>query len=82
MSATMAKEAVENPIARIPILIRLGEVAGEQTLAGLLGKHFTATYQVHGYSFNAFREMNRNGRFVVFLDGFDEMKQLLSFRES
>jgi hypothetical protein len=81
MSATMAKEAVENPIARIPILIRLGEVAGEQTLAGLLGKHFTATYQVHGYSFNAFREMNRNGRFVVFLDGFDEMKQLLSFRE-
>lgn len=80
-SAMLAREATQNPAARVPVLIRLGEVAGEQTLAGLLGKHFTATYQVNGYSFGAFREMNRGGRFVILLDGFDEMKQLLSWRE-
>jgi hypothetical protein len=81
LAAVLAERALADTSARIPILIRLGEVSGEQTLEGLLGKHFTATHQVVGYSFSAFHSLNVHGRFVIILDGFDEMKQLLSWRE-
>ncbi|MET9387928.1 NACHT domain-containing protein [Streptomyces sp. NPDC002928] len=81
LASQLAQAALENQDCRIPVLIRLGEVSGEQTLEGLLGKHFTATHQVNGYSFAAFEALNQRGHLVVILDGFDEMKQLLSWRE-
>ena len=81
LASKLARQALENPHARTPILVRLGEIAGEQSLEGLLGKHLTASYQVPGYSFSSFRSLNRAGQLVVILDGFDEMKQLLSWRE-
>ncbi|WP_433231027.1 NACHT domain-containing protein [Micromonospora sp. CA-248260] len=81
LAAVLAEAAKDDPHARIPILIRLGDLAGEQTLEGLLGKQFTATYHVPGYSFAAFQSLNQAGRFVVILDGFDEMKQLLSWND-
>lgn len=77
----LAKQALEEPDARVPVLIRLGEIAGEQDLEGLLGKHFTATNEVAGYSFRNFMNLNEAGRFVIILDGFDEMKQMLTWRE-
>lgn len=76
-----AKEALVNPAARIPILIRLGEISNEQSLAGLLGKLFTATNYVKNYNFSTFVELNKMGRFLVIFDGFDEMKQTLSWNE-
>jgi hypothetical protein len=81
LAATLAKRAQQDETARIPVLIRLSEVANEQTLEGLLGKHFTATHQIIGYTFSAFQQMNREGRFVIILDGFDEMKQLLTWKD-
>lgn len=81
IASQLAQAALADPDRRIPILIRLGELSGEQTLEGLLGKHFTATHQINGYSFGAFEALNRRGHLVVILDGFDEMKQLLSWRE-
>ncbi|MEV4283627.1 NACHT domain-containing protein [Actinoplanes xinjiangensis] len=81
LAAVLAQAAKDDPHARIPILIRLGDLAGEQTLEGLLGKQFTANYQVPGYSFAAFQRLNQAGRFVVILDGFDEMKQLLAWND-
>jgi hypothetical protein len=74
--------AIEHTAAserRLPILIRLGEIANEQGLEGLLGKVFTATHSVRNYHFDLFMELNRAGRFVIILDGFDEMKHTMSW---
>ncbi|AEY94226.1 MULTISPECIES: NACHT domain-containing protein [Streptomyces] len=81
MAAQLARAALTEQDRRIPVLIRLGEISGEQTLDGLLGKHFTARYATPGYSLGAFEELNRRGQLVVILDGFDEMKQMLSWTE-
>jgi hypothetical protein len=81
LTSDLATRALGNPNARVPILVRLGEIASEQNLEGLLGNLFTAINLVPGYSFGSFIELNRQGRFVVILDGFDEMKQLLSWPE-
>ncbi|WP_436964862.1 NACHT domain-containing protein [Streptomyces sp. SudanB148_2056] len=81
LASQLAKKALAQQGNRIPVLIRLSELSGEQDLEGLLGKHFGATHQVMGYSFAAFQELNRRGHLVVILDGFDEMKQLLTWRE-
>ncbi|MFI5916896.1 NACHT domain-containing protein [Dactylosporangium sp. NPDC051541] len=81
LAATAAQRALKEPLARKPVLIKLGDVAGEQSLEGLLGKHFTATNPVSGYRFDIFQSLNASGGLLVILDGFDEMKQLLSWRE-
>jgi restriction endonuclease len=63
---------------RIPIYIPLGEICSEQSIEGLLGRCFTSTHKVHGYTFSAFDELNRIGAFVLLLDGFDEMKHSMT----
>ena len=68
-----------NPRSRIPILIRLEEIATEQSLEGLLGSHFTSFSIVPNYNFHIFMRLNEKGRFVIFLDGFDEMKKTMSW---
>jgi hypothetical protein len=50
-------------------------------LEGLLGKLLTAQNRVPGYHFGIFEELNRRGRFVIILDGFDEMKHTMSWSE-
>ena len=69
----------KNAGARVPILIKLGGLATEQSLEGLLGKHLAAENSVTNYQFDILMEMNRRGRFVIFLDGFDEMKKTMSW---
>lgn len=68
----------KNPNSRIPIFIPLGEIGSEQSLEGLLGKLFTSSHIVDHYNFNIFMQLNKSGRFVLFLDGFDEMKYAMS----
>lgn len=75
----LASVAIFDPSKRIPILLRLGEISAEQSLEGLLGKMFTSTYQIKGYSFQGFMSLARSGRFLIFLDGFDEMKHTLNW---
>ncbi|MGF7152017.1 hypothetical protein FHS96_005685 [Sphingomonas zeicaulis] len=78
LAATFAKEAISDPTARAPILVRLGEIADEQSLEGLLGKVLASQHRVQGYHFETFRELNRVGRFLIIYDGFDEMKHGLT----
>lgn len=79
MSFILAKEHRKRPEARIPILIKLEDIASEQSLEGLIGKQFTSTSIIGNYNFNVFMELNQRGRFVIILDGFDEMKQMMSW---
>jgi hypothetical protein len=66
---------------RIPVLIKLGEISDEQGLEGLLGKVFTATNVVVNYNFELFMALNAAGRFLIILDGFDEMKHTMSWSQ-
>lgn len=70
-----------DPSARVPITIELGELAKEQSLEGLICTHFSARYNVENFTFARFLEMNKMGRFVIILDGFDEMKHMLTSQE-
>lgn len=77
----LAKKHLDGKPTRIPIFLRLGEISSEQSLEGFLGKAFTATNIVRNYSYSLFMELNRNGMFILFLDGFDEMKHAMTWEE-
>ncbi len=74
----LERHATDNT-QRIPILIPLQHIGSEQSLEGLVGRHFTALYPTEHYSFSLFMALNARGRFVIFLDGFDEMKRTMSW---
>lgn len=78
LSATLADRALSHARHRVPLLLKLGDIAAEQSLEGLLGKVFTQGNAVRGYNFSTFMDLNAAGRFVILLDGFDEMKQALT----
>jgi len=81
LSHLLASRHFAERTRRIPILLRLGEISAEQSLEGLLGKALTATAVVRSYSFATFMALNQAGRFVIILDGFDEMKHTLTWDE-
>ncbi|MCP1999006.1 NACHT domain-containing protein [Nitrobacter winogradskyi] len=64
---------------RVPIYVRLSEIAKEQELEGLLGKMLAARYRLSAYHFHDIMKLNRRGKFVFIFDGFDEMKHALSW---
>lgn len=74
LAAAMAERALGDPGTRIPILIPLGEVLDEVAIDSLLGRLFSSRHRAVNYHFKLFDELNRAGRFLVILDGFDEMK--------
>jgi hypothetical protein len=78
LAATMARAALDDPTARAPILVRLGEIADEQSIEGLLGKVLASQHRVANYHFETLRALNRVGRFLLIYDGFDEMKHGLT----
>lgn len=79
LAYNLSKDYIENRNLRIPILISLEGVAHEQTLDGLLGTLFTSKNSIHNYNFELFMALNRAGKFVIILDGFDEMKNVMSW---
>lgn len=78
LAAYYAGRHLQDPTERIPILLRLGEVVHETQLEGLFGKEFTARHPSPGYQFTTLEHLNRSGRLVVILDGFDEMKHAMT----
>jgi hypothetical protein len=76
-----ATEYERGQTGRIPILIPLAEISSEQDLEGLLGKLFTAHNVVRNFQFPLFMALNSRGRFLIILDGFDEMKHTMTWRE-
>jgi energy-coupling factor transporter ATP-binding protein EcfA2 len=81
LSQVLASDSLAHANLRIPIYVRLGDISAEQSLEGLLGKLFTSVSVVRNYTFDAFMALNIAGRFVIILDGFDEMKHTLSWDE-
>lgn len=76
-----ARRALEDPAARRPVLVRLGVITRSAGLDSLLGSLFTSEYEVRGYSYRRFKQFNENGRLLVILDGFDEMKHAMTWTE-
>lgn len=74
LAATMAREALNDPLRRVPLLFPLGEIVNEQSLDGLFGKVLASQHRVENYHYETVRELNRLGRFLIIYDGFDEMK--------
>jgi hypothetical protein len=74
LASLLAAEAMLDKTARIPVLIPLGSIMDEQSLEGLLGKAFSVNAETYGYNFGLFEKLNEAGNFVIFFDGFDEMK--------
>lgn len=71
-----------NRQTRIPVLINLGGISREQGVEGLIGTALTGNQPaVRGYAFPLFHLLNEVGRFVIILDGFDEMKHMMTESE-
>jgi len=60
---------------RIPFLIELREFGSHQDIRGLITHELINKHGVKNGSFELFQLLNRQGRFLLILDGFDEMKQ-------
>lgn len=81
MAWLQAGRHLANNQARIPILIQLQDISTEQDIRGLITKHLAAQHVVHNFHYELFCELNRRGRFFLIFDGFDEMRQAMSFSD-
>ncbi len=79
--AELGRAYLADPTARVPIYVRLSDIAKEQDLDGLIAKTLAQRYSVKNYHFHKFQRLNRSGKFVVIFDGFDEMKHALTWSE-
>jgi hypothetical protein len=76
--SVQANKHLTDPSERIPILLRLGQVVHETSLEALFGKEFTAKQHTDGFRFETLMHLNKAGRLLIVLDGFDEMKHAMS----
>lgn len=65
----------EHKTGRIPFLIELKEFGSHQDIRGLITHELVNRHRVPNGSFELFQSLNAAGRFLLILDGFDEMKQ-------
>jgi len=75
----LAAEYLDDQSKRVPIYVRLSEIAKEQDLDGLLGKMLASRYRLTNYNFQDIMSLNQRGKFVFIFDGFDEMKHALTW---
>ncbi|VXC51264.1 hypothetical protein OCEANICA350_10375 [Oceanicaulis sp. 350] len=76
-----SKKYLKNPSLRIPVLIKLGRFVYSSKLSGVLSEIFDKEHRVERYSFHRFKHFNEMGRFLIILDGFDEMKHAMSWHD-
>lgn len=81
LAAHLASKALYDAHARQPIVIKLGEIFQYANIEGLLGGYFTKTFPIKNFNFYNFLRLNKKGRFVIILDGFDEMKHSMSWSD-
>jgi len=81
LASTLATEFSSDRTKRIPILIPLGDFYTAPRIDGLFANVLTNEFGVHGYNFNTFWNLHQAGRFVIILDGFDEMKHAMTKAE-
>jgi NACHT domain len=81
LASYLAKAALTQPFSRIPIYIALGQLTQHQSLRGLINSMFSDEFALRGYNYALFDKLNRAGRFLFILDGFDEMKHAMKKRD-
>ncbi len=60
---------------RLPLLIELRDFGAHQDMEGLITHHLVNKHKMQNGSYSLFRKMNKEGRYLLIFDGFDEMKQ-------
>ena len=63
---------------RIPLLIELRHFGSHQSVEGLIADELSNRHALANGSFTVFQSLNAAGRFLLILDGFDEMKEGMS----
>ncbi|MFC5760460.1 NACHT domain-containing protein [Rhizobium sp. GCM10022189] len=81
LTRELADRYIDDPLSRVPIYVRLSDIATQSDVDGLIAKTLAGRYQTKNYSFAKFKKLNRAGRFVIIFDGFDEMKHALSWAD-
>ncbi|HEV2816210.1 MAG TPA: hypothetical protein VGW40_03170 [Allosphingosinicella sp.] len=81
LASHQANIALREPTARRPILIKLGEFTRFSSLEGILGGMFNSEFAISGFNVPVLHEFNRKGRFLIVLDGFDEMKHAMTWTD-
>lgn len=76
-----AARALTDPLARRPILIRLGAFSRYSNLQGIFGGMFSAEFPNSGFNFRQFMAANERGRLLLVFDGFDEMKHAMTWAD-
>ncbi|MCP4344687.1 MAG: hypothetical protein GY795_04060 [Desulfobacterales bacterium] len=71
----IAKQYLQNRKGRIPIFISLKDYQGKLNIEDFIVKEFYEKYGIE-LSFGIFQELALSGKFVFFVDGFDEMASL------
>ncbi|MCG8328244.1 MAG: NACHT domain-containing protein [Chitinophagales bacterium] len=60
---------------RIPLLIELKGFGSHQDIEGLITHELVNRHNLSNGSYSLFKSLNKSGKFLLILDGFDEMKQ-------
>ncbi len=81
LTRELADRYLDDPSSRVPIYVRLSDIATQTDVDGLIAKTLADRYNTKNYSFAKFKKLNRAGKFVVIFDGFDEMKHALSWSD-
>jgi len=81
LTRELADRYLNDPSCRVPIYIRLSDIATQTDVDGLIAKTLADRYSTKNYSFAKFKKLNRAGKFVLIFDGFDEMKHALSWTD-
>lgn len=81
LTRQLADRYLEDPSNRVPIYVKLSDIATQTDVDGLIAKTLADRYNTKNYSYAKFKKLNRAGKFVVIFDGFDEMKHALSWSD-
>ena len=81
VASSLANEALKNPLARRPVVIKLGAFTRYSDLTGLLAGLFTSEFPVDSFNVQHFLKQNAQGKLCIILDGFDEMKHAMTWAD-
>lgn len=81
LTRNLADRYLDDPSSRVPVYVRLSDIATQMDVDGLIAKTLAGRYNTKNYSFAKFKKLNRAGKFVIIFDGFDEMKHALSWAD-
>lgn len=81
LASHFSENALTDPYARQPIVLKLGGISQYANIEGLLGGYFTNDFPIKNFNCHNFLALNRKGRFIIILDGFDEMKHSMTWAD-